>query len=283
MRLRRRDRGAHRRRAVRAPRRAGASASARSTRPGRLLPRPRRSDPAAVGRRAQSHPRNRALLTKEGTAEIAKTAEFRVLLSSKTFLRALCGLGGSFFVVIAVAALAPEVLRSTGAVPAHVAGQFREPVGFQQSASGQYFVFDRRAPHRLRARRAAVERVDDRARSAASRAGSSIPTAFAVEPNGTFVVADAPNNRERIQIFTPAGFRIGGFTAAGPTEGARRARERGAQRHRIAAVHRHVDPDVAAGDRRADQRVRAERRRAPDDRTAAARPATKTIRSCTSR
>ncbi len=31
-------------------------------------------------------------------------------------------------------------------------------------------------------------------------------------PNGTFVVADAPNGRERIQIFTPAGLRIGGFT-----------------------------------------------------------------------
>jgi hypothetical protein len=41
------------------------------------------------------------------------------------------------------------------------------------------------------------------------------PTAFAVEPDGTFVVADAPNNRERIQIFTAAGFRIGGFTLPG--------------------------------------------------------------------
>src|SRR4029077_8005064 len=41
------------------------------------------------------------------------------------------------------------------------------------------------------------------------------PTAFAVEPNGTFIVADAPNNRERIQIFTPAGFRIGGFLLPG--------------------------------------------------------------------
>lgn len=41
------------------------------------------------------------------------------------------------------------------------------------------------------------------------------PTAFAVEPNGTFVVADAPNGRERIQIFSPAGFRIGGFMLPG--------------------------------------------------------------------
>jgi hypothetical protein len=41
------------------------------------------------------------------------------------------------------------------------------------------------------------------------------PTAFAVEPDGSFVVADAPNGRERIQIFSPAGFRIGGFMLPG--------------------------------------------------------------------
>jgi hypothetical protein len=41
------------------------------------------------------------------------------------------------------------------------------------------------------------------------------PTAFAVEPHGTFVVADAPNGRERIQIFSAAGFRIGGFLLPG--------------------------------------------------------------------
>ena len=38
-----------------------------------------------------------------------------------------------------------EILQSMGAVPAHIAGQFREAVGFQQADSGQYFVFDRRA------------------------------------------------------------------------------------------------------------------------------------------
>jgi hypothetical protein len=41
------------------------------------------------------------------------------------------------------------------------------------------------------------------------------PTAFAVEPQGSFVVADAPNNRERIQIFSPAGARLGGFLLSG--------------------------------------------------------------------
>jgi hypothetical protein len=133
---------------------------------------------------------------------------------SKTFLRGLGALGGFFWVVVTVYALTPEVLRSSGGVPAHVAGQFRQPAGFQQSGSGQYFVFDRRAH--------TVYGLDERQSSAweivtiGGESGRIIdPTAFAVEANGTFVVADAPNNRERIQIFTPAGFRIGGFLLPG--------------------------------------------------------------------
>jgi hypothetical protein len=108
----------------------------------------------------------------------------------------------------------PDVVRSVGAVPAHIAGRFRDPSGFQQAASGQYFVFDRRAH--------VVFGLDSDRASAweivhiGGEEGRIIdPTAFAVEPNGTFVVADAPNNRERIQIFTPAGFRIGGFLIPG--------------------------------------------------------------------
>jgi hypothetical protein len=128
--------------------------------------------------------------------------------------RALCVLCGFFFLVISVNALTPEVLRSIGAVPAHVAGQFRQPVGFQQSASGQYFVFDRRAHtvYGLDAGQSSAWEIV----TIGGESGRIIdPTAFAVEPNGTFVVADAPNGRERIQIFTPAGFRIGGFLLPG--------------------------------------------------------------------
>jgi hypothetical protein len=118
------------------------------------------------------------------------------------------------FLATSVAALKPDVLRSAGAVPAHVAGRFREPTGFQQSSSGQYFVFDRRGH--------TVYGLDERQSSAweiiqiGAEPGRIIdPTAFAVEPNGTFAVADAPNNRERIQIFSQAGFRIGGFLLPG--------------------------------------------------------------------
>jgi hypothetical protein len=78
----------------------------------------------------------------------------------------------------------PDVVRSVGAVPAHIAGRFRDPSGFQQAASGQYFVFDRRAH--------VVFGLDSDRASAweivhiGGEEGRIIdPTAFAVEPNGT--------------------------------------------------------------------------------------------------
>jgi len=38
------------------------------------------------------------------------------------------------------------------------------------------------------------------------------PTAFSLAPDGSFVVADAPDRHDRIQVFGPAGFRTTGFT-----------------------------------------------------------------------
>ena len=115
---------------------------------------------------------------------------------------------------LVAAAMGPEVVRSIDAIPAHVAGRFRDPAGFERSASGQYFVFDRRNQ--------IVYGVDARGESAweivhiGNEPGRILnPFAFAVAPDGSFAVADAPNNQERIQIFTPAGFRTGGFTLPG--------------------------------------------------------------------
>jgi hypothetical protein len=112
------------------------------------------------------------------------------------------------------AALRPEILHAQRAVPAHLAGRFREALGFQQSKSGQYFVFDRRA-HTVYGLDEELSSVWEIVQIGAETGRIIDPTAFAVEPEGTFVVADAPNGRERIQIFTPAGFRIGGFLLPG--------------------------------------------------------------------
>jgi hypothetical protein len=113
-----------------------------------------------------------------------------------------------------VVALKLEVVQPSTAIPPHIAGRFREPTGFQQSASGQYFVFDRRLH--------AVFGVDEEQTSSweivriGAEAGRIIePTAFSVAPDGTFAVADAPGGAERIQVFTPVGFPVSGFFLPG--------------------------------------------------------------------
>jgi hypothetical protein len=107
-----------------------------------------------------------------------------------------------------------DVLQSVGAIPAHVAGRFRTAIGFQQSESGQYFIFDRRA-HTVFGVDAAQTSSWEIVQIGAESGRIIDPAAFAVASNGTFAVADAPNGRERIQIFSPAGFRQGGFLLPG--------------------------------------------------------------------
>lgn len=109
-----------------------------------------------------------------------------------------------------------EVLRSIGGVPPHIVGRFYEPLAFQQVTSGQYFVFDRRAH--------TVFGLDKEAASAwqivqvGHEQGRLIqPSAFDAAADGTFVVADAPGALERVQVFSTAGFPIGGFTLPGRT------------------------------------------------------------------
>src|SRR5256714_4686593 len=130
------------------------------------------------------------------------------------FCRGLCVLGACCLLSSSLLALKPEILRSTAAVPAHIAGRFRDAAGFQESSSGQFFVFDRRS-HVVFGLDAEQSSSWEIVHIGGEEGRIIDPTAFAVEPNGTFVVADAPTGRERIQIFTPAGFRIGGFLLPG--------------------------------------------------------------------
>lgn len=104
-----------------------------------------------------------------------------------------------------------DVLEPVRSVPPEIAGRFRDARGFQQSSTGQYYVFDRRAHM--------VYGVDERfdgvwtiVEIGAEPGRLLDPTAFAVAPDGTFVVADAPNRTARVQVFTAAGFRTSGFT-----------------------------------------------------------------------
>jgi len=106
-----------------------------------------------------------------------------------------------------------EVLRSTGGLPAHIAGSFQRPIGFQQADNGQYFVFDRRAHAVYAVAGDAVKKIIE----VGAEAGRVLdPSAFDIDPaDGTFVIGDAPFDGARIQTFTASGGRLGGFALPG--------------------------------------------------------------------
>jgi hypothetical protein len=110
-----------------------------------------------------------------------------------------------------------DTLKAVGGLRPEICGQYREPLAFQQAASGVYYVFDRRGH--------SVHSVDPQGTASRTvvtiggEAGRVIdPTAFGLAPDGTFVVADAPNGRERLQIFDYAGTWVSGFTLPGRVE-----------------------------------------------------------------
>jgi hypothetical protein len=107
-----------------------------------------------------------------------------------------------------------EVLKSVGGLPAHVVGLFRDPIGFKQTANGDYYVFDRRG-HTVYLVSASGADARKLVQIGAEDGRLIEPSAFDVAFNGSFAVADAPNSRERVQIFDAAGIRTGGFILPG--------------------------------------------------------------------
>jgi hypothetical protein len=107
-----------------------------------------------------------------------------------------------------------EVLKSVAALPPHIAGAFQEIFACQQSAQGDYFIFDRRAhsvytvPSDLSGAKKLIEIGAEPGRILS-------PTAFDLTSDGTFVVADAPGGRPRVQIFVASGSTLGGFFLQG--------------------------------------------------------------------
>ena len=107
-----------------------------------------------------------------------------------------------------------EVLRSSGGLPPHIVGAFREPSVFQQAPDGRYFVFDRRGQevHRIDRDRTAATRIVQVGPEAGRILGAST---FDLGPGSRFVVADAPGGRERVQTFDLDGRRLGSFRLPG--------------------------------------------------------------------
>jgi len=111
-------------------------------------------------------------------------------------------------------ALRVETLRSIGGLPPHIAGSFQEAVGFQQGPDGTYYVFDRRA-HTVFAVDAARTAVRTLVAIGHEEGRVIQPKGFDVAPDGRIAVADAPRNRQRIQVFDAAGTRVSGFYLQG--------------------------------------------------------------------
>ena len=105
------------------------------------------------------------------------------------------------------------VVRSTGGLPAHVVGLFRQPVAFQQSANGDYYVLDRRGHTVYRVTPAGDAEQIVQIGPEQGRVLSA--TSLHIGPSGRFVVADAPGGRERVQIFEADGTPISRFTLPG--------------------------------------------------------------------
>jgi hypothetical protein len=106
-----------------------------------------------------------------------------------------------------------ETLESIGGLPAHVAGRFTDISACEQSASGEYFVFDRRT-HSVSAVAAPYDVVRVLVQIGAEPGRLFRPSAFDLADDGRFVVADAPGGKGRIQVFLTTGASLGGFTLA---------------------------------------------------------------------
>jgi hypothetical protein len=104
-----------------------------------------------------------------------------------------------------------ETLQSVGGLPAHIAGRFGDLAVCEQAADGSYFIFDRRA-HAVSAVPATRDSVRTIIQIGAEPGRILRPTAFDLAGDGTFVVADAPGNRGRVQVFFQTGASLGGFT-----------------------------------------------------------------------
>lgn len=111
-------------------------------------------------------------------------------------------------------ALRVEVLQSIGSLPPHIVGTFEEPVSFQQAASGDYYVLDRRG-HAVHVVNAGRTRARVAVRLGPEQGRILQPFGFDMAADGQFVVADAPRGRQRVQTFDAAGEQIGEFFMPG--------------------------------------------------------------------
>ena len=129
------------------------------------------------------------------------------------FIALLCIIAATGITVSAQDLRDVPILRSTGGLPPRVVGLFRQPVAFQQSTNGDYYVLDRRGQSVYRV--TPTGETDQIVQIGPEQGRLLGPISLHVGPSGRFVVADAPNGRERVQIFDENGAPLGQFTLPG--------------------------------------------------------------------
>lgn len=110
----------------------------------------------------------------------------------------------------------PETLRSVAALPAHVAGRFRDIAACHLSPEGDYLVFDRRSHSVSLVPKGGEPREIVQIGIEPGRILG--PLAFDSAPDGTFVIADSPFGVERVQAFHYRGGQAGGFSIPGQSQ-----------------------------------------------------------------
>ena len=106
-----------------------------------------------------------------------------------------------------------ETIRSVAALPAHIAGSFREIAACHLTPEGDYLVFDRAAHSTSLVTRQGTAR--EIVQIGVEPGKLLRPLAFDSASDGTFVIADAPYRTERVQAFFYGGGAVGGFTLPG--------------------------------------------------------------------
>src|SRR4029079_4041877 len=199
VRLRRRTRRANRGSVVRTPRCAD-SPRCRAGCPRRLCTGAGRSHPAAIFTGPESHSRSRKVLTPayHEAVLVHWAAPFALVL----------------IVAVPPRAFDVEERRATGSLPAHVAAAFDEMAACTLSPAGEYLTCDTRARAVYTIAKGAE--APKRIVQIGSETGRIMrPTAFNSAPDGSFVVADAPGDQQRVQFFSATGTSLGGFTMPG--------------------------------------------------------------------
>jgi hypothetical protein len=103
-----------------------------------------------------------------------------------------------------------ETLTSVAALPAHIAGSFQQMTSCQQTAAGDYFIFDRRS-HAVFVAPAGLDAARKLITIGAETGRLLDPSAFDLADDDTFIVADAPGGEPRVQVFLTTGSTVTGF------------------------------------------------------------------------